>query len=442
MAAFSRALMFLALSCFEALNGQLFSDSQCIVRVSPLLTSLQQELQQVFENDVTFELAQKHPFELCLPLPRAKVCLTVPLRRHCYKLDPSKLLVDLVETINDDCNLFRNLDGSIQSLQQLTQALAADLHHPDASGQCEAVQANQLEPDRFWHEYVLKGKPIVIKGYLSNASLARKWNNTYLRQLYADKRVHVKFAPNGQFEGVEPIARWKPAVPFNVPSVVKEQLVRDDVVVVRPATREMTMGELLDYIQTTGNQSATAYLEYTSLDSSFPELVDDLPVPRLSSRLTLRHRNIWLSDGRTLGKLHFDPFENILAMVSGSKTVYLISPDNNTQLQEGHLVEAQLGYDPTTGAFTRSDLHDSTAMVMSPLELDDVRNQKSVLECHIGPGDALFMPAYWWHEVQSSPDVEDHRNLAINEWFEPVFSKEFPCAECKRTFNTHYRWVV
>jgi cupin-like protein len=33
----------------------------------------------------------------------------------------------------------------------------------------------------------------------------------------------------------------------------------------------------------------------------------------------------------------------------------------------------------------------------------------------VGEGDVLYLPAFWWHEVVSSPD--DHgRNIAVNYW--------------------------
>ena len=39
------------------------------------------------------------------------------------------------------------------------------------------------------------------------------------------------------------------------------------------------------------------------------------------------------------------------------------------------------------------------------------------LECVLRPGDVLFMPAFWWHEVQSYPDPKERRNLAVNYWW-------------------------
>ena len=37
------------------------------------------------------------------------------------------------------------------------------------------------------------------------------------------------------------------------------------------------------------------------------------------------------------------------------------------------------------------------------------------VQCRIKKGDALFIPAFWWHEVQSYPS-EQNFNLAINFW--------------------------
>ena len=38
------------------------------------------------------------------------------------------------------------------------------------------------------------------------------------------------------------------------------------------------------------------------------------------------------------------------------------------------------------------------------------------MSCTIGEGDVLFMPAFWWHEVQSRPSPTQQRNLAVNFW--------------------------
>ena len=61
-------------------------------------------------------------------------------------------------------------------------------------------------------------------------------------------------------------------------------------------------------------------------------------------------------------------------------------------------------------------------MVMSPIDIlrPDYENSPKFREvpgmsCTIHEGDVLYMPSFWWHEVQSVPS-KDKRNLAVNFW--------------------------
>ena len=69
------------------------------------------------------------------------------------------------------------------------------------------------------------------------------------------------------------------------------------------------------------------------------------------------------------------------------------------------------------------------------------------MDCVVGPGEALFVPSYWWHEVASSPSEETiddlSLNVAINFWFQPLYSKSFPCASCRKKLNVRqYRDIL
>jgi hypothetical protein len=54
---------------------------------------------------------------------------------------------------------------------------------------------------------------------------------------------------------------------------------------------------------------------------------------------------LWIGDGRTVGKMHFDPYDNILVQLSGSKKFLLIDPSQNERLYEGHMREAEIECD-------------------------------------------------------------------------------------------------
>ena len=63
------------------------------------------------------------------------------------------------------------------------------------------------------------------------------------------------------------------------------------------------------------------------------------------------------------------------------------------------------------------------------------------LDCRVEQSDTLFVPSFWWHEVQSEACPISHRNVAVNLWFDPLFSKAFPCAECPLQFSQAYKHV-
>ncbi|GFO33823.1 Jmjc domain-containing protein 7 [Plakobranchus ocellatus] len=394
-----------------------------------------------------------------------------------------------VNIINENCRSFRNVDGSInigglhrnEILNNLFQAVKEEIKSHDVSnsqhlqdkktqycsnkifyssvdGVCKKknLQDHYDECERipvptsfhFFNEYLTQSKPVIITGATEKWPAFQKWTNKFLRAKYGKTRIHIKATPNGEYEGVEDKSLWEGHEHFNIPKQVQEQLLHPDLVVVRPASLDMPFSNFLDLIEDVSKGitvNISAYLEYSSIDDYFPELNSDIKEFDFMHMLKLASLNIWLSDGKTLGKLHFDPFDNLLCQISGEKHVTLFNPHNNERLYEGHIQESQFTYNKSAGSFSRSRLLDSTSMVMSPVDLKrpDLKRfplfaGTHPLKCSIKAGEVLFMPAFWWHEVQSKPNVTENRNMAVNFWYKPFLTKEFPCAECRLDVNQMY----
>ncbi|CDW52010.1 Cupin 8 domain containing protein [Trichuris trichiura] len=287
-------------------------------------------------------------------------------------------------------------------------------------------------------EYLLSSKPVIFKKAATNWPAFQKWTNEFLRKSFGNKTVHVKLSPNGIFEGVEPVKDWNVAGDLlRIPAEVRRHLHHPELVLVRPASNETLFSDFLDFVSKKQRKnSMSAYLEYTSIRGNFKSLEDDLsPLPFIAKTMKPSHVNIWLSNGNTLGKLHFDEYENFLCQLRGKKQVILTDPQSNDRLHEGYIVEAMLTY--KNGTFVRDKLLQSTALTMSPIDITypDFEKFPSLrdlkwLNCTIEPGDILYIPSFWWHEVQSFPDVDENRNLAVNFWYPRFWDKEFPCAKC------------
>lgn len=205
----------------------------------------------------------------------------------------------------------------------------------------------------------------------------KKWTDIqYLLKQIGSQSVHVKVAPDGIFEGCEPLTRWtlnsSSSSCSSIPEQVQRALASQELVLVRPATLELRFDAFIKHLEILHlrNSTTSMYLEYLSMKSYVDKLRDDTPmhafIPDKTLELVLQ--NLWYGHGQTTGKLHFDPFENLMTVVSGVKEFLLYDPRDNSRLYEGHLREAKLKYDVDTDTFLRQDLLESTSMVNSPVD--------------------------------------------------------------------------
>ena len=304
-------------------------------------------------------------------------CLVKPSYKVWPRIEAyegAETLEDLVPYINTVCGTFRNLDGKLTPAGQDRQAILNHLYQPSKAfsinmGQLYSTKNNPLNQSYVWHgsqfesesycssenceeaepmdnmykhstmascdiidsetsispeafvkDYVKKSRPVIFKGLAQKWPAFHKWTNEYLKSHYSDKQVHIKLTPSGDFEGVEQANIWDDFKTFKIPPRVKDQLQYPDLVVVRPAQSNMKFGEFIDLITETAQQKTkniSAYLEYSSIKDITEDLEKDIVEPHFAKDvLKKKHLNIWLSDGNTLGRLHFDPFDNLLGQVN------------------------------------------------------------------------------------------------------------------------------
>ena len=69
------------------------------------------------------------------------------------------------------------------------------------------------------------------------------------------------------------------------------------------------------------------------------------------TNITVTVHIIISGDGQTLGKLHYDRYENALAVVKGAKEVILFYPRNNQQLYETFIQQARFEVNKNNGSY-------------------------------------------------------------------------------------------
>ncbi|KRX52707.1 JmjC domain-containing protein 7, partial [Trichinella sp. T9] len=369
---------------------------------------------------------------------------------------------NFVEFLNNICGTFLTENGDLNATGKRIEALKKNLHNvenktvtlhqlnrqcasPDLkyffySGICRtgeencykdnlssecATQENTFFPlerceetdklpnkQQFISEYLFRSKPVIFRKAVHHWHAFRKWTWDFFMQSYGDVNVHVKLSPTVEFEGVENKTLWNSAN-FTIPAAIQQALDNADLVTVRPAGVEMKFKDFLNLMneKTNTTNKLFAYLEYTSMRSYFAGLENDVnEMPFVKNMLNLNHLNIWMSDGNTLGKLHFDEYDNFLCQIRGKKQLILFDPHQSYRLYEGHILEAMFTY--RNGTFHRDRLLKSTSMTMSPVDITlpdfekfPLAKNAVPLNCTISEGDVLFLPSFWWHEVQSYPSM-------------------------------------
>lgn len=313
-------------------------------------------------------------------------------------------------------------DVFLRSCEEDQQFCYSDGERREVPKLPECDKINLPTKEVFIHEYLKKSRPVIFRNALKDWPAFTKWSNKYLREKYGGKRVKFQLTPHGEFERIEQRKDWDSRGQSQLLQSQADQMPFPDLVLARPAVNFGNFSLFMDFLEGVSNKSISdlsVYLEYASIPEYLPELQEDLRDDFLFDGLFVKDQiNIWLSDGRTVGKMHFDASENFLCQVlsfvpnqwlfieiyftykkslaykslqmiakvfllciflcfftcktlqiSGKKQVTLIDPHNNHQLYEGHIPEALMSYNFSSNSFLRQELLDSTVYVWTPFDI-------------------------------------------------------------------------
>jgi hypothetical protein len=134
---------------------------------------------------------------------------------------------------------------------------------------------------------------------------------------------------------------------------------------------------------------------------------DHLPGFEQANRLGLLDASvaprIWIGNRLTV-QTHFDLKENVACVVAGRRRFTLFPPQQTPNLYPGPF-ELTLSGPPVS--MVRLDAPD---LERYP-RFAEARRHAQVAE--LGPGDALYIPYFWWHHVQT----RDEFNVLVNYWW-------------------------
>lgn len=160
------------------------------------------------------------------------------------------------------------------------------------------------------------------------------------------------------------------------------------------AMQDMTMLEYLELVAA-GTHDLPPYLgnlELRELNSlcHWPTYFDKMGPPRF-----------WLGPAGTVTPLHCDYDDNIFAQIWGSKRIFLAPPHHDQYLypKEANGILFGSPFDPEAPDFEKFPL----------------AREATMIECIVNPGDLLYVPAGWYHQVRSLTF-----SLSSNRWARAV----------------------
>lgn len=154
--------------------------------------------------------------------------------------------------------------------------------------------------------------------------------------------------------------------------------------------------------QTKGDQEIE-YLAQHELFAQIPALQADICVPDYCTVSATNEADVdikaWLGPRHTISPMHNDPKHNLLCQVFGCKRIILASSADTEYLypHESEFLNNTSQIDAAKPDFDRFPL------------LKNVRFYKLLLQ----PGDCLYLPPKWWHDVRSETD-----SFSVSFWWE------------------------
>mmetsp|Transcript_16495 Transcript_16495/g.43121 ORF Transcript_16495/g.43121 Transcript_16495/m.43121 type:complete len:524 (+) Transcript_16495:40-1611(+) len=191
---------------------------------------------------------------------------------------------------------------------------------------------------------------------------------------------------------------------------------------VMASTSDIFIGDLRQYTPTTcsfhefldeanaaveGCEAPHLYLAQQELrDTGMAPLLLDVETPACLQGRAITSVNLWMCIRGSRSNIHYDPYSNLLVVVTGSKHVTLFSPACTPFLAPAALTSDAANHSQIN--FTQPDFDKNPEFRLAKQQQTQVTMQA---------GDALFIPEGYWHQVDS-----EGVTVAVNFWWQSTLT--------------------
>jgi hypothetical protein len=217
--------------------------------------------------------------------------------------------------------------------------------------------ARRDHPNReaFLREFASTSTPVIITGAMKRWNSLSRWSLDFFRERYGSLQVPVQVWTTRRYEDMR-----------------------------------FAYTDLRRYLERLNESEAgaTHYLAAFDFFVQAPELAQDIEVPAYFDRRSMHEPLFFLAPAGVVTPLHYDLCHNVIAQNSGKKHFVLVSPRHGSLLYHPSLRSPYYWVSPVDA--------ESPDLVRYPRFAG-----VEVLDCILEPGEMLFIPGGWWHQVRA-----------------------------------------
>ncbi len=245
-----------------------------------------------------------------------------------------------------------------------------------------------VDPARFAGEVRSLYEPALLRGFVSN------WP-----AVEASRSIEGTQAYLARFDRGRPVKAW-----VAPPEIEGRFFYRPDMAGFNFGLSEAPLGRIVAKVaeEAGAAQRLSVYMGSTPIPEVLPGFERENPMPALAG--TDAVPRIWLGT-QTNVAAHFDESDNVACVVRGRRRFVLFPPDEVGNLYVGPIDQTPAGQPTSMVDMTKPDF-ERFPRFRQALE--------RALVADLEPGDAIFVPALWWHAVQAF----DRLNILVNYWWQ------------------------
>jgi lysine-specific demethylase 8/hypoxia-inducible factor 1-alpha inhibitor (HIF hydroxylase) len=230
----------------------------------------------------------------------------------------------------------------------------------------DRVDISSFTSDTFYRDFRRQGMPVIITGAFRDTP---EWNISYLREKLGGQSFTARHYGPNRFQ--LPKTEWRSYCEL----------------------KTLDFNEYADLLENGTARHESIYLAQVNiLDTPAAESIQG-PFHELKNRTGLNEAtgiNLWLGPGGHTEPLHFDTADGTLIQLYGSKHLTLFPPSQSRNLYPFRFFGGGLPPWFSQVYVNNPDLEAFPQLARALPEQISVK---------LNPGEALFIPANWWHEV-------------------------------------------